>query len=523
MTTSAPTYQPPENGDMYLNEKEGVAVAGWANLTGLGVLPNDRVVFDGTDWALITSGGGIPNLQVVTDAGDTTTHTITTAGYITAGNVQATDGYFSGDVGIGTTSPDYTLHVENSSGGQALVKSSGNTTSRLFFANTGSSANNRVSVGATNEDFRVDAGGTERFRVKSNGNVGIGTSSPTSVLQVSSGDNTFYDATASDGQADKGATLNIDLRANTNGGIAQILFTQRSTNELARIVATGGTSPALAFTTNTSEKMRIDSAGRVGIGTSSPDSRLHVVDSNDNGLRIGYTGNTNYYDAPIHIWRNPSGFAERMRIDSNGNVGIGTVSPAATLQIGTDTPVIRLNGANDGANVYGDIARNGGDFEFKSRGGNTNNGSFSFINYDGSSESLALKIASSGRVGIGTDSPSSKLTVQDSKKQQIEVRSDGDANSDSSIILKARNGNNTLASSAEIICTAAGRTNNNSDLRFAVRKSGDDLNAPNTVMTLQGAGNVGIGDTNPSQKVVIADDGSQLRLTRTGDNTSNFI
>ena len=128
---------------------------------------------------------------------------------------------------------------------------------------------------------------------------------------------------------------------------------------MARIVATGGTSPALAFTTNTSEKMRIDSAGRVGIGTSAEklhvvgDSRLHVVDSNDNGLRIGYTGNTNYYDAPIHIWRNPSGFAERMRIDSNGNVGIGTVSPAATLQIGTDTPVIRLNGANDGANVYG--------------------------------------------------------------------------------------------------------------------------------------------------------------------------
>ena len=101
MTTSAPTYQPPENGDMYLNEKEGVAVAGWANLTGLGVLPNDRVVFDGTSWALITSGGGIPNLQVVTDAGDTTTHTITTAGYITAGNVQASDGLFSGNVETG--------------------------------------------------------------------------------------------------------------------------------------------------------------------------------------------------------------------------------------------------------------------------------------------------------------------------------------------------------------------------------------------------------------------------------------
>lgn len=110
MTTSAPTYQPPENGDMYLNEKEGIAVDGWANLTGQGVLPNDRVIFDGTSWSLITSGGGIPNLQVVTDAGDSTTHVITAAGFTTAGNVQATDGYFSGDVGIGTTSPSAPLH-----------------------------------------------------------------------------------------------------------------------------------------------------------------------------------------------------------------------------------------------------------------------------------------------------------------------------------------------------------------------------------------------------------------------------
>ena len=112
MTTSAPTYQPPKNGDMYLNEKEGVVTAGWANITGQGVLPNDRVAFDGTNWALITSGGGIPNLQVVTDAGDTTTHAITTGGYITAGNVQATDGLFSGNVDVG--SGNITLNANGS-------------------------------------------------------------------------------------------------------------------------------------------------------------------------------------------------------------------------------------------------------------------------------------------------------------------------------------------------------------------------------------------------------------------------
>ena len=140
MTTSAPTYQPPENGDMYLNEKEGVVTAGWENLTGLGVLPNDRVVFDGTDWALITSGGGIPNLQVVTDAGDTTTHAITTAGYITAGNVQATDGLFSGNVDVG--SGNITLNANGSasltrigfkplSDGDAFIQAINQTTGKI--------------------------------------------------------------------------------------------------------------------------------------------------------------------------------------------------------------------------------------------------------------------------------------------------------------------------------------------------------------------------------------------------------
>ena len=110
------------------------------------------------------------------------------------------------------------------------------------------------------------------------------------------------------------------------------------------IVPTGDTNtgiffPAadtIAFSEGGTEGMRIDSSGNVGIGTASPNSRFVVTSGtspNRSQIIIGSTGlSENFYDSNTHYFRDGSQPAsERMRIDSSGNVGIGTTSPSGTL------------------------------------------------------------------------------------------------------------------------------------------------------------------------------------------------
>jgi hypothetical protein len=107
----------------------------------------------------------------------------------------------------------------------------------------------------------------------------------------------------------------------------------------------------IAFTEGGVEAMRIDSSGRVGIGTTSPQELLHV----EGNIRIGNGGEVGsvvdgqvFYDfgirpdavtqataRNIRLWTSPAGgnATERMRIDSSGNVGIGTTSPATAVNL----------------------------------------------------------------------------------------------------------------------------------------------------------------------------------------------
>jgi hypothetical protein len=180
--------------------------------------------------------------------------------------------------------------------------------------------------GAGYINFYTGSGGggaSERLRIDSSGNVGIGVTSMTNKLVLP---NAAYFA-----MQDTSGAESLAIRANA--------------------------SNAMEFLTGGGERMRIDSSGNVGIGSNGPSSSLtvqrasaavtlglrHTASGNGYGYVFGTTGTTSN-DLTISSEFNGTP-TERMRIASGGNVGIGTSSPAYTLQVGEANGQMSLGNA----------------------------------------------------------------------------------------------------------------------------------------------------------------------------------
>ena len=190
-----------------------------------------------------------------------------------------------------------------------------------------------------------------------NNRVGIGTSSPTEELHVyGSNASAFLDAATGTsypslqigGSGTPQFSIDVDLGAPTTNGT---------------LIRTQGGAYPLRFGTNTTERMRIDSSGNVGIGTTAPASLLHLqaaspsfrltdTTAGDYALFSHAGGNLNISADPANtvadtdIVFNLDG-SEKVRIKYNGNVGIGTTSPATALDV---TGTITADGLNLGDN-----------------------------------------------------------------------------------------------------------------------------------------------------------------------------
>jgi hypothetical protein len=163
---------------------------------------------------------------------------------------------------------------------------------------------------------------TEQMRLTSTG-LGIGTSSPSNTagfsrqLQI------------------EGTTAALTLSGTTGTG--------KYTLGVPGVNAFG-----LWDNTVSAYRLWVDSSGNLGIGTSSPDSKLHVVSGASTTLaqlRIGFNGTSvNYYDANTHYFRDGSGPTNRMILDSSGNLGLG-VTPSAWATSGTILKALQIGAA----------------------------------------------------------------------------------------------------------------------------------------------------------------------------------
>jgi len=258
-------------------------------------------------------------------------------------------------------------------------------------------------IGLTHE-FLIS--GTEKMRIDSSGNVGIGTSSPAT---------------------DFGKVLHISgaSAATATTGGSRLFYT--GTNSSGNWGVYDGTAGAY--------RAVINSSGNVGIGTSSPSVDLHIHTSASSAsseilLTNGDTGSTatdgfkialntgaggeiwNYENDYIRFGTNNT---ERMRIDSSGNVGIGTSSPATELHVKSSDNRMQITIENDAAQgairMEGINPVDGSDnLQITASTSGTNRGIY-FTTSDSGLASGKILFASNGNVGIGTTSPSTALDV----------------------------------------------------------------------------------------------------------------
>jgi len=168
-------------------------------------------------------------------------------------------GATSANVGIGTASPGYRLDVVDAGGnalrfGTSTVQMGGFVSAGLPYFGT-----------ISNHSLALMTNSVERMRLDSSGNLGIGTSSPGSRLQVSATSPTRGISAIFTGTGATGTQIQL-----TQGGVDDWAFGQPA-NVSAFAIWSGR-----ATGSDGNERMRLDSSGNLGIGTSSPGAKLEV-------------------------------------------------------------------------------------------------------------------------------------------------------------------------------------------------------------------------------------------------------
>lgn len=354
----------------------------------------------------------------------------------------------TGDVGIGTTSPGYTLAAYANTTGSKVVASFGSALDQNQFTAIGLSGF-IASNGATKAGIALKRTGVygtgelhflnnntldnsditlsdSKMMIDDTGNVGIGTTSPGSPLEING--------------VGTGSGVGEGIRVTREGVNGQYISIDEADGSRHRIRAIGdkpfdifssASSYGINLHTNSLQRMTITNTGYVGIGTTDPNAKLHVVNgssgqtySNVSGALIDVNGTSNSYSA---LRVGSSAGNNHLVVTNAGKVGIGATSPNEKLSVDTGSngsagyisvdsqTLTRLKlgysftsspSAITAAQIYADSS---GNLDISSRGNAAS--AIQLYTSSGTSPSERMRITSDGKVGIGTTSPNAKLDI----------------------------------------------------------------------------------------------------------------
>jgi len=412
----------------------GIIASGTAALPSLAILsdPNTGLFSPGADQLAISTNG---TSRIVVDA---------------SGNVNIDSNTFYVDaannyVGIGNTSPASELDVK---GEIRIYPASGNATVRF---GSGGVEKGKIAIDSSS-NLTIETAGSERLRITSAGLVGIGTISP-------------------------GRTLDVVGTAKFSNGTADVTIY----GDLTTFGALGTNSNfPLALYTNGTEKVRIDTSGRLLVGTSN---------SVEN---TGGTIQTNGGNVTINTFVANSAAYRLYFVKSRS----GTFNSKAIVQSGDDLGRISFNGddgvdyASEAASISCQVDGTPGSDDMPGRL------VFSTTLDGASSPTERMRITNAGLVGLGTNSPQQDLHINDATGVSRIRLSGGAANADN----------------FDIGQSIPGVSNSG----FSIY----DVDATASRLVIDSTGNVGIGTTGPTAPLEVFATSAGVRVTSSNTGTS---
>ena len=375
----------------------------------------------------------------------------------------------------------------------------------------------------------------DAMRITRDGNVGIGTMSPSAKLSITNG-----------------GAEGVEIQPGLSSGLNRITNFNRTTSAYNKLAidaseidlrASGSSVVAVSDSVLTVNPDSLDydfhvkpdtgeglfvqgSSGNVGIGTTNPDTQLEVTNASNTEVTSKFYNGGGSAPATVHIVEDGSAsdhvglfvgasdLSSAVLITKQNNVGIGTTNPVGKLHVNDfrliDGYTVQTTATGVTVQTSGDMTSVLSDGDTVRISGNTytisNLTSSTFTLSDpapASGSGLAVYVyddaltIKDGNVGIGATNPGSLLELKTAngsgKMAEISVYSDGlDNNATSSIFL-----GQSLTRRAEITAIRAG-TGNSHSLAFSTNAGAA---SPVEAMRISASGNVGIGTTNPSNKL----------------------